>query len=455
MCPGVSEPAPGSPGAKLQVRPDISQEFLMLRTVTVLSMAALLVVGCGAVDRSPRGYNVVMIVVDDLNTDVGCFGKPVITPNIDELASRGTRFDRAYCQFPLCNPSRTSFLSGRRPETTGVLDNMTSPRLNLRGVEFLPEYFRRYGYFAGRVGKIEHTEFEKSGVIQWDIARDAVEQEYDTTNPGHNAPSWAVSPNDDADEPDGQSAGQFVKMLEQQAGRPFFLALGFLKPHRPFVAPRKYFDLYPLDSMVLPGSEGNSELTDQQKREIIRAYRACISFIDAQVGVVLQALRKLNLMDNTVVVLTSDHGLHVGEHDRFGKKQSLLEGVAKVPLVVVVPGAPGNQSTIALVELVDLYPTLAEVCGLPAPDGVEGTSFAPLLDSPTGPWKVAAFTTNKESEGVSRAVRDRRYRYIEHDDATQELYDYDTDPLETTNLAHDRKSKRVKKELQRLLRHSR
>jgi iduronate 2-sulfatase len=448
------EPGAWLAGAKLQVCPDISEEFLMLRTVTVLSMAALLVVGCGAVARSTHGYNVVMIVADDLNTDVGCFGKPVVTPNIDELASRGMRFDRAYCQFPLCNPSRTSFLSGRRPETTGVLDNMTPPRIKLGGVEFLPEYFKRFGYFAGRVGKIEHTEFEASGVIHWDIARDAVEQDYDTINPGHNAPSWAVSPNDDEDEPDGQSARQFVEMLQQQAGKPFFLALGFLKPHRPFVAPRKYFDFYTLDSIELPPGEGNSQLTDQEKREIIRAYRASISFIDAQVGFVVQGLRRLNLMENTVIVFTSDHGLHVGEHDRFGKKQSLQEGVARVPLVVVVPGAPGRQSTIALVELVDLYPTLAELCGLPAPVGVEGTSFVPLLDSPSRPWKVAAFTTNKESEGISRAVRDRRYRYIEHDDGTQELYDYDTDPLETNNLAHDRKSKRVKKELQRLLRQS-
>ena len=423
-----------------------------MKTITVLLMAALLLVGCGAVARPARGYNVVMIVVDDLNTDLGCFGKQVITPNIDELAGRGTRFDRAYCQFPLCNPSRTSFLSGRGPETTGVLDNKTSPRLNLRGVAFLPEHFKRQGYFAGRVGKIEHTEFEKSGVIQWDIARDAVEQEYDTVNPGHNAPSWAISPNEDADEPDGQSARQFVELLGQQAGRPFFLALGFLKPHRPFVAPQKYFDLYPLDSIVLPKDEGRSDLTDQQKREIIRAYHASISFIDAQIGIVIQALRRLNLMENTVIVLTSDHGLHVGEHDRFGKKQSLLEGVARVPLVLVVPGAAGHQSTTGLVELEDLYPTLAELCGLPAPDGVEGTSFAPLVDSPSRPWKVAAFTTNKESEGVSHSVRDRRYRYIEHDDATQELYDYDTDPQEANNLARDRNYKRVKKELQTLLR---
>ena len=204
---------------------------------------------------------------------------------------------------------------------------------------------------------------------------------------------------------------------------------------------------------MLPPAEGNSQLTDQEKREIIRAYRASISFIDAQVGFVIQALRRLNLMDDTVIVFTSDHGLHVGEHDRFGKKQSLLEGVARVPLVVVAPGATGNQSTMALVELVDLYPTLAELCGLPAPDGVEGTSFVPLLDSPSRPWKAAAFTTNKESEGISRSVRDRRYRYIEHEDATQELYDYETDPLERNNLAHDHKSKRVKKELQRLLRH--
>jgi uncharacterized sulfatase len=445
--------APGSPGAKLQVCPDISGEFLMFRTVTVLLMAALLMVGCGAVARSSRGFNVVMIVVDDLNTDIGCFGKPAVTPNIDELARKGTRFDQAYCQFPLCNPSRTSFLSGRRPETTGVLDNTTPPRIRLGTVEFLPEYFRRFGYFAGRVGKIEHTEFEESGVIHWDVARDAVEQDYDTTNPGHNAPSWGVSPNDDADEPDGQSARQFVEILEQHKGRAFFLALGFLKPHRPFVAPKKYFDLYPLDSIALPPGEGNSQLTDQEKREIIRAYRAAISFVDAQIGFVIQALRRLNLMDNTVIVFTSDHGLHVGEHDRFGKKQSLQEGVARAPLVVVAPGAKENQSTLALVELVDLFPTLAELCGLPAPEGVEGTSFVPLLDSPSRPWKAAAFTTNKESDGVSRSVRDRRYRYIEHDDGTQELYDYETDPLEMINLAHDRRSKRVKKELQRLLRH--
>lgn len=425
--------------------------------------------------------NVLFIAVDDLNTCLGCYGHPVVkSPNIDRLAARGMRFDRAYCQYPLCNPSRTSFLSGRRPDTTRIFDNTTPPRTHLGNVVFLPEYFRQHGYFTARVGKIAHGTF--ADAVSWDIseeprgggrqggqqARPRQQRRQGTADAA--AALWHATDNTDQQEPDGRIARRVVELLEQHKDEPFFIAAGFHKPHIPWVAPQKYFAMYPPDSLRLPEEPADdradvpalafnrnanfASITDEASRKkAISAYYACVTFLDAQVGVVLEALDRLQLWDNTVVVFFSDHGFHLGEHGGLWAKMSLFEESARVPLVVVAPGKKANVACSNLVELVDLYPTLTELCGLPTPEGMEGTSFAPLLDDPQRPWKKAAFTQVQRGRNVmGRSIRTERYRYTEwNNEESAELYDHHTDPYEYTNLARDPAHKEVVAELRRLL----
>jgi iduronate 2-sulfatase len=430
--------------------------------------------------------NVLLIAVDDLNTDLGCYGNPVVkSPNIDRLARRAVRFNRAYCQFPLCNPSRTSLLSGRRPETTGVFGNGTSPRKELEKAAFLPEYFRRHGYFTARVGKIAHSPHEKA--VKWDVAEDALRRSRDTDAEereqgegggrrkeakrakGSLLIEWDATDNPDAEEPDGRTARRVVQLLEEKRDRPFFIAAGFHRPHLPFSAPRKYFDLYPPDRMPLPAAPADDradipsvalthtaiddEMTDAQKRRAIAAYYACTSFMDAQVGVILDGLKRLKLDGNTVVVFFSDHGFHLGEHGGLWRKMTAFEETARVPLIIAAPGKRMGKVSPRLVELVDLYPTLTELCGLPEAGGMEGLSLVPLLENPDRPWKKAAFTIVTRGKGVfGHSVRTERYRYTMWDDwRGEELYDHKTDPREWTNLINDPMHVEIVAEMRRLL----
>lgn len=413
---------------------------------------------------SPSRLNVLFIGVDDLNTNVGCYGHSVIkTPNIDRLAARGVRFERAYCQYPLCNPSRISLLSGRRPDTTRIYLDGVPARTNLEGVDLLPEYFRRFGYFTGQVGKI-------GGAARWDVSlkSDHVEKEG-----GPLKLEWRATKNKDEDEPDGHTAREVVRLLEKHKDRPFFIATGFGKPHLPFVAPQKYFDLYPPAKIILPNEpadvrknvppiafdrqKGDAVLTEQQKQEATAAYYACISFMDAQLGVVLDAVDRLQLWDNTVVVLWSDHGFHLGEHGGLWRKAKLFEECARVPLIVAAPGKKKGIASPRLVELVDLYPTLAQLCALPLPKGLEGTSFLPLLEDANQPWKEAAFIQvahGRNHDVMGRSVRTERYRYTEWDEGNQglELYDHVHDPHEFINLAREAKYAETVAAMQQLLR---
>ncbi len=426
-----------------------------------------------------RKLNVLLIAVDDLNNRLGCYGdKLVQSPNIDRLAARGVRFDRAYCNYPLCNPSRTSLLSGRRPDTTRIFDNTTPPRTHLGDVAFLPEHFSRHGYFTGRVGKIAHGRFEDA--VQWDVSefaraggdrraqRPPVPKKKE--DGGAAKLFWQATDNADADEPDGRTARRIVQLMEQNQEKPFFLGAGFHKPHLPWIAPKKYFDLYPPERIELPRTPPNDrddippialtrtasdqEMTDLDRKKAIAAYHAATTFMDAQVGVLLDALDRRKLWDSTVVLLFGDHGWHLYDHLGLWRKMSLFEESARAPLVVAAPGFKPGAASPRLVEFVDFYPTLCELCGLAAPDGMEGASLVPLLRDPQRPWKKAAFTVVRRGrDTLGRSVRTARHRYTEWGIETlAELYDHQTDPREWRNLAGDPKHAATLAEMRRVLR---
>lgn len=433
---------------------------------------------------SSKKLNVLFLVADDLNCDLRCYGHPQVqTPNIDRLAARGVRFERAYCQFPLCGPSRASFLTGRRPNETRIHTNPRAGRFStdytgtphfrefLPDTVTLPQLFRQHGYQVARVGKLYHYgvpgQIGTAGLDDgpsWDYVvnpagRDkAEENQVFTLRPGNygGTPSWLAAEGSDLEQTDGLSATAAMSLLKQYREKPFFLAVGFYRPHTPYVAPKRYFEMYPLEEIKLPELSAEDQkrtppaayasakaeqetMTDRQRREAIQAYWASITFMDAQVGRVLDALDELGLSDNTVVVMTSDHGYHMYEHGLW-QKMSLFENSARVPLVIAAPGAAGNgQTTSALAELVDLYPTLADVCGLPAPDYLDGVSQRPVLENPKTSVKDAAFTQVRRGAWSGYSIRTERWRYTLWDDGRkgEQLYDMQADPHETKNLASD------------------
>ncbi len=420
--------------------------------------------------------NVVLISVDDLNNDVGCYGHPLVkTPAIDRLAARGVRFDRAYCQYPVCNPSRVSMLSGMRPDTTGVLDLVTPPRTRLGGAVFLPQLFRQHGYYSAHVGKVFHTGDAMEDPASWDFeAREwgksppqsAVLRERRLERPGKYRVEWSELSSTDEETADGVVARQASALLDRVAhgGQPFFLGVGFRRPHSPYSAPKKYFDMYPVDKIpplaepsahlaaiptaALTYPPNTALLSASERAECVAAYWACISFVDAQIGLVLDSLDRLDLWKNTVVVLYSDHGYHLGEHGGMWHKMSVFEESARVPLIISAPGFwKFGHTCPRIVELVDVYPTLVDLCGLPAVKNLEGQSLRPLLQDPNAPWTDAAYTQVVHDGIVGRSVRTARWRYTEWDQGRHglELYDHDTDPHEYVNLADDPSTAEVRR----------
>lgn len=429
---------------------------MLMKKSTLLLFVFMLVGSCSMVGvnkgQSQQKPNVLLIMMDDLNTDLGCYGNPVVkTPNIDRIAARGIRFDRAYCQFPLCNPSRTSLLTGLRPETTGVQGNYTDPRRELGDRLFMPEYFRENGYFTARVGKIAHNLFADS--VSWDVSvgSEDVGGVDNASSPECKDRAFCKTSNRDEDEQDGRIARRIAQLLDENRSKTFFIAAGFSLPHSPWYAPRKYFDLYPVESIPLP--EGSGGHNKKRLRQWRAAYYASVSFVDAQIKIILDELDRLGLADNTVIVFQSDHGYLLGEHGGIFDKKKLFEEAARVPLIVSTPQGPRAVASSRIVELVDLYPSLIELCGLPRVSDLEGTSFVPLLANPEREWKKAAFASTKGSNRQRfQSARTERYVYIERTDGTDpELYDHQTDPRELVNVALDPRYSAALAEMKKIL----
>lgn len=442
----------------------------------------------GAAAPASKRPNVLFIAADDLRNDLGIYGsKEALTPNLDALAAKGVLFNRAYCQQAVCNPSRASVLTGLRPDTIKVWNLRTHFRETLPDVVTLPQLFKNNGYTSVGIGKIFHNEsgtnppFPFADPVSWSkppVHATGAHWE-DWVVPGKpSGPDKKQGPVQCLDVPDnayfdGQIADEAVAALVdfKRTGESFFLAVGFWKPHLPFNAPKKYWDLYDRAKLSPPAnpsapagapeiaSHDSDELrkyggmpetgpfTPEQVMELRHGYLAGVSFLDAQVGRVIAALEREGLADNTIVVFWSDHGYHLGEHDLWSKTSN-YELDARVPLLVVAPGrqSAGGQSN-ALVELVDLYPTIAEYCGLTPPAGLEGVSLLPLVQKPGQPGKDFALTQHPHPRvnptAMGYAVRTAQYRYVEWRDlkndrvVARELYDQSSDPLETVNRADD------------------
>jgi len=475
----------------------------MIRTLPIA--LALCFLAPSALFAQAGKTNVLLIVSDDLtNSTLSCYGSPVSkSPHIDKLAARGVRFDRAYCQFPLCNPSRASFLTGLRPDTTRVYENATQFRKNVPDAQSLGQTFQKGGYYVARVGKLYH--YGVPGQIGTDglddppswqkvvnpRGRDKDDEDQDlifSLNPTGKGSgrfggtlSWHASEGVDTEQTDGKIATEVIAQLEAHREKPFFLACGFFRPHTPYVAPKAYFEKYPAADLkltqvpqshreqfpaaaFLSAKPEQDKMSDEQRRLALQAYYASTTFMDAQVGRVLDALEKLGLAERTIVVFMSDHGYHLGEHGLW-QKMSLFENSARVPLVIYDPRAKGNGKPCGrTVELVDLHATLAELAGLPVPK-TDGLSLKPLLEDPTTTWDKPAITqvsrgtptttgeTAKNPGYLGYSVRTERYRYTEWDGGQKgaQLVDYQNDPGELKNLAEDPGHKQVVAEMKGLL----
>ncbi len=442
--------------------------------------------------------NVLFIMSDDLNNSIACYDHPIVkTPNVDRLASRGVRFERAYCQFPLCGPSRNSMLCGLHPNSTGILRNAQIFRQTIPSHHSLPQAFRLEGYFAARIGKLYHYNVPKSigtnghdDPGSWELELnpagcDRLEEEPHifSLKPGQfgGTLSWYASPKADRYHTDGLMAADAEWVLERcarQKDRPFFLAVGFYRPHTPYVSPKPYFDRYPEKDMpVVKGVKEDQAdlpapalgsykkeqdmLTDDLRRQCVQAYFASITFMDAQLGRMLDALERLGLADNTIIVFTSDHGYHLGEHGLW-QKMSIFEESARVPLIIAAPGT-GVKGGVAKdpVGLIDLYPTLTELCGVQTPGNLQGQSLVPMLKDPSATgrgWAITQVTRNagkKQGEVFfGYSLRTPRWRYTEWAEGKQgrELYDHDADPRELTNLAQGSAHARMMSQLSKQLR---
>lgn len=443
----------------------------------------------------PAKPNVLFIVVDDLRPEMGCYGQPAVqSPHMDRLAAEGLLFQWAYCQFALCMPSRSSVLSGYRPESinkTGLVSGHVPA-----DTVTLPQLFRNNGYTTVSIGKVYHgNNDDPAGWVrrytdtfaaegQWSsgycsgyqlASNRALVQNYLQGKRKQGLAASNISEiTDTPDEktPDGVIAQRAIEELQKfkSSGEPFFLAAGFYRPHMPLTAPKKYWDMYDRRKIALPPDFRQADdgiprndwdevrrygdcplkgpMPEDKALEIVHGYYASVSFVDAQIGKVLDELGRLGLDKNTVVVLWSDNGWSLGEHGRFSK-QTNYETSTHIAMMLKVPGFPGQQVTPAITELVDLYPTIAELCKLPAPGYLEGTSLVPLLSDPQRPWKSAAFSCLASAE--SRTIRTDRYRLITHPGGQIELYDHVDDPAEDHNLAKDPAFARTLMELQSAL----
>lgn len=447
----------------------------------------------------PRKTNVLFIAVDDLRPQLGCYGHPQIrSPHIDRLASRGLRFDRAYCQQAVCAPTRASLLTGTRPDTTRVYDLQTPLNTVRPDLVSIPRHFKNHGYETISLGKIYHHPNEDpeawsappwqprgawAGRGYLDPLSQIIVRQSDAAMRGAYearlaegkkppAPLYGRGPAYEAPDvadnayPDGMTCDRAIAELQRLRTRPFFLAVGFMKPHLPFNAPRKYWDLYSPADIELPsrndwpenmpklagsawgelrnyaGIPGAGPVDPATMRVLIQGYYACVSYMDAQVGRLLAELDRLGLRDSTAIVLWGDHGWKLGDYGAWCKHTN-LELDTHVPLIFSLPGQRNaGAATSALVEYVDIYPTLAEACGLGVPRQCEGASLLPLLDDPRRKWKAAAFSQYPRGRGImGYSLRTERWRYTEWisrpagEIVARELYDHAAGPTATANLA--------------------
>ena len=434
--------------------------------------------------QKPR--NVLFIAIDDLRPELGCYGKSYMhSPNIDGLARRSLRFERSYCQQAVCNPSRNSLMSGLRPSTTGIYSNQHILREVVPDVVTLPQHFKQNGYETVSLGKLyhhrgrddaegwSHPEWRPQG--DWygrgylsEVGRRKAKERQESDDPRKSGrgPAYERADVPDSAYPDGKTAEKAVEELNRMKDGQFFLAVGFVKPHLPFNAPGKYWDMYPEDSIPLPtyrqppkdspdfaltnwGELRNyvdlprtGPLDDDLTRTLIRGYRACTSYTDALVGQVLDELDRLGLRESTNVILWGDHGWKLGEYNAWCKHTN-YDIDAHAPMMLSVPGRTDHGvSTSALTEFVDIYPTLADVCGLDIPEHCEGISTSPLIDNPNRPWKSAAFSHYpRGQERMGTSMKTDKHRYIEWTNRqsgeiiARELYDHVKDPGETVNVA--------------------
>ncbi len=465
---------------------------MQLRSTPLLALLAAALCSLASAAAPAARPNVLFIAVDDLRTNLGCYGDPVaITPHLDRLAARGTAFTRAYCQIAVCNPSRASLMTGRRPDTLEVWDLNTHFRKNIPDVVTLPQHFKNHGYHTEAIGKIYHDPANFRDAPSWSVpaqlddtgavrGKYAAPENLKIYQPNGKRGEEKAAATEAADVPDnayidGRVADLATNRLRDLAARqqPFFLAVGIRRPHLPFSAPKRYWDLYnPTTLRTIPRAEpprgapalalhnstelrgytdmpAKGALTPDQIATLRHGYYAATSYADAQIGRVLSALREQGLEKSTVVVVWSDHGYHLGEHGLWAKTTN-YEADTRVPLIVAYPDQPhAGATTSALVELIDVYPTLADLCGLPAASGLEGRSLRAWLDNPAHPGPAVAFSQfarpwqyRGKPEAMGYAVRTPTHRYVEwrrfgtREVIARELYAYRNDELfETENLA--------------------
>jgi len=437
----------------------------------ILSLHLLLIVSTSFSQEKP---NVLFIGIDDLNDWVGCMdGHPQTkTPNIDKLASEGILFTNAHCQAPICGPSRASIMTGLFPTTSGnylQLNDKDIKRSNkiAQKAIFLNDYFEQYGYNTMGVGKIYHngdgaeTFNEYGGVFEKMGPKPKKRFNYNPAwfgKPGNTQTDWGAFPDVDSKMPDYKSAAWAVERLKQKHEKPFFLAVGFVRPHVPWYVPQKWFNKFPVEEIYSPPylitdmddvPEMGKRVTDvpmmpttewlietNQWKDVLQAYLACINFVDSQIGKVLQALEESEYANNTIVVLWSDHGYHLGEKNRFAK-QALWERDTKTVLIFKTPDGKSNQKCDKPVQLLDIYPTLVELCNLPGNEMNEGHSLVSLINNPeSDKWTYVAISSYGKN---NIAITDNRYRLIQYEDSSIEFYDLKNDPNEWINLANQKK----------------
>lgn len=451
---------------------------MRILNLIILAFSWLLLTSCGMQSNkeldntSQKQPNVLFIAVDDLNNWLGCLGgySNTHTPNMDKLAAQGVLFSNAHCQAPLCGPSRASIMTGLRPSTTGIYgmipdDSVRSENPATNDIIFLPEYFKNNGYHTMGIGKLFHNHspegvFDESGGrvkgfgpspeerFVWDGFGTSDRARY-----GRTSTDWGAFPEADSLMPDHRSADWVIERLNRKYDQPFFMGIGFLRPHVPLYVPQKWFDLHPVEGIevapyrsddlddvppvalrindlpMMPSTEWAIE--NGEWKNIIQAYLACVSFVDHQIGRVLDALENSEYADNTVIVLWSDHGYRLGEKGTFAK-HALWEPATKAPLMFSAPGLPKGKVIDSPTEMLSIYPTLLELCGLPTYDRNEGKSLVALMQNTgegPGTYAITTFGMN------NHAVRSDQFRYIRYEDGEEEFYDHRNDPNEWTNQA--------------------